>query len=132
LVPTVISLVADPPSVTTDETLSLLALGALGTGVAFNFYYRLIADVGATTASFSIYLIPIFSVALGWIVLDERVGWNALVGALLVIAGIALAQRAALPVGAGVATGESGGGSERDVDDARDVVMHPQEGPASH
>ena len=93
LVPTVLSLVTDPPTISANETFSLAALGALGTGAAFALYYRLIADVGPTTASFVTYLIPIFSVALGRFVLDERLGWNALVGAVLVIAGIALAER---------------------------------------
>lgn len=74
---------------------ALLALGALGTGFAYVIYYRLIADVGATTASFVTYLIPLFGAALGTIFLDEELGWNALVGALLVIVGIAIAERGA-------------------------------------
>lgn len=81
------------PSPDAEATLSMLALGALGTGLAYILYYRLVTDVGATSASFVTYLIPIFGAALGWIALDETLGWNALVGAALVIVGIAVAER---------------------------------------
>jgi drug/metabolite transporter (DMT)-like permease len=54
-----------------------------------------LADVGPTSTSFVTYLLPIFGVALGWLVLGERIGWNTFVGAALVIAGIAAAERAA-------------------------------------
>ncbi|MEA2435154.1 MAG: hypothetical protein QOG54_2611 [Actinomycetota bacterium] len=83
------------PSPGLSEILSVIALGVLGTGIAFVIYYRLIRDVGATTASLSIYLIPVFGAVLGRLVLDEKLGWNALAGAVLVVAGIALAEIAA-------------------------------------
>jgi drug/metabolite transporter (DMT)-like permease len=76
-------------------TISVLALGAVGTGLAYLLYYRLIEDVGATTASFVTYLIPIFGAVLGWAILDERIGWNVVAGAALVLGGIALAEHAA-------------------------------------
>jgi drug/metabolite transporter (DMT)-like permease len=76
------------------EVASVLALGVLGTGVAFYLYYRLIEDVGATSASFVTFLIPVFGVFLGWLVLGERIGPNALLGAGIVIGGITLAERA--------------------------------------
>ena len=86
------SLPAHVPALDPIPLLAIGALGAGGTGVVYIIYYRLIHDVGATTASFVTYLIPIFGVFLGWIVLDERLGWNALVGAVMIIAGIAVAE----------------------------------------
>ncbi|HEX2050693.1 MAG TPA: EamA family transporter [Actinomycetota bacterium] len=86
---------------------SLVALGVLGTGLAYVLYYRLIGDIGPTSTSFVTYLIPIFAVALGWIVLDEGVGWDTLVGALLVVAGIAIAEQAARSARAKAAATES-------------------------
>lgn len=82
---------------TLEAGASVFILGFFGTGLAYLLYYRLITDVGATTASFVTYLIPIFGAVLGWVALDERLGWNALVGAVMVIAGIAVAQRAPAP-----------------------------------
>jgi drug/metabolite transporter (DMT)-like permease len=88
----VIATVRTPPTLSAEAIVSTLFLGVLGSGVAYVLYYRLIADVGATTSSFVTYLIPIFGVALGAMLLDEELGLNVLVGAVLVIAGIALAE----------------------------------------
>lgn len=71
---------------------AMLVLGALGTGVAYLVYYRLIADVGPTTASTVTYLVPIVAVALGVAVRGEPIGWNDFAGAAVVIAGVAAAE----------------------------------------
>lgn len=71
---------------------SLLALGVLGTGLAFVTFYRLIERVGATNASMVTYLIPVVAVTAGSVVLGERLGIGALIGGTLVIAGIRLSQ----------------------------------------
>jgi len=86
---------ATPPDFGATATISVLALGSIGTGLAYLLYYRLIEDVGATTASFVTYLIPIFGAVLGWAILDERIGWNVVAGAVLVLGGIALAEHGA-------------------------------------
>jgi drug/metabolite transporter (DMT)-like permease len=86
------SLPAHAPVLAATPLLAIGALGTVGTGIAYIIYYRLIHDVGATTASFVTYLIPLFGVFLGWIVLGERLGWNALAGAVMIIAGIAVAE----------------------------------------
>jgi drug/metabolite transporter (DMT)-like permease len=72
--------------------LSLVGLGAVGTGIAYVMYYGLIHDVGATTASTVTYLIPLVAVTLGVIVLGEAVRWNDFAGAAVVITGIAVAE----------------------------------------
>jgi len=84
-----------PPTLSVGAIGSIGFLGVLGSGVAYMLYYRLIADVGATTSSFVTYLIPVFGVTLGAVLLDEELGLNVLVGALLVVAGIALAELSA-------------------------------------
>lgn len=75
-------------------TVLVVTLGVVNTALAYLFYYRLIADVGSTTASFVTYLIPVFGVFLGWLLLNERLEWNAFVGAAMVIAGIAVSELA--------------------------------------
>jgi drug/metabolite transporter (DMT)-like permease len=87
-----VDVVRTPPDLVLDATASVLALGLLGTGWAYVLYYRLIADIGATSASFVTYLIPIFGIALGAVVLSEKLGVNTIAGAILVIGGIALAE----------------------------------------
>lgn len=71
---------------------SLLLLGATHTGVAYHLYYRLIAEAGATSASMVTYLLPVVAVILGIVLLDEPLRWNAAVGAMVVLAGVALAE----------------------------------------
>ncbi|GIF65208.1 transporter [Asanoa ishikariensis] len=71
---------------------SILALGAVGTGLAFVLNMRNIQIVGATTASMVTYLIPIFAVVLGVLALDEHITWHQPVGALIVLVGVAVAQ----------------------------------------
>lgn len=83
------------PHVAAGPVLAVTALGAIGTGFAYILYYRLIEDVGATSASFVTYLIPVVGVVLGFIFRDERLGWNTLAGAVMVVGGIALAERGA-------------------------------------
>ncbi|MFE3854412.1 DMT family transporter [Streptomyces griseorubiginosus] len=69
---------------------AVTTLGILGTGVTFYLNYRLIADEGPTTAATVGYLLPVVSVALGAMVLDERVGLRVLTGMAVVLTGIAL------------------------------------------
>jgi drug/metabolite transporter (DMT)-like permease len=71
---------------------SILALGAVGTGLAFVLNMRNIKLVGATTASMVTYLIPVFAVILGVLALDEHITWHQPVGALVVLVGVAVAQ----------------------------------------
>jgi drug/metabolite transporter (DMT)-like permease len=71
---------------------SVLTLGAVGTGMAYLLYYRLIVEAGATTASMVTYLIPIVAVSLGVLALGEPVGWNLFAGAAVVILGVAVAE----------------------------------------
>lgn len=68
----------------------VLALGVLCSGVAYLLYFRLIGDIGAAPALTVTFLIPLFGVLFGWLILDEAVGWHTLSGAAVVIVGTAL------------------------------------------
>ncbi|GIJ30399.1 transporter [Micromonospora qiuiae] len=89
-------LVAGAPPVPTDLSprvlAAVLALGALGTGLAFVINLRNIRIVGATTAATVTYLIPVFAVLIGVAVLGERLTWHQPVGALIVLLGVAVSQ----------------------------------------
>jgi drug/metabolite transporter (DMT)-like permease len=73
--------------------LSLLALGVLGTALAFVIFYRLIAEVGAGRATLVTYLVPPLSLSYGALLLDERITLAAIVGLALILLGVGLAAR---------------------------------------
>lgn len=73
-------------------TLAVVALGALGTGLAVLLQYGLVNEVGPTTAQMVTYFIPVIATTAGVAVLGERLSWNTPVGALIVLAGAALTQ----------------------------------------
>ena len=73
--------------------MSVVALGVLGTALAFVIFYRLIAEVGAGRASLVSYLAPGVALAYGAIFLDEEIGWAAISGLALILAGVAIAGR---------------------------------------
>ena len=72
---------------------AIVALGALGTGLAFVVMGRLVSRVGATRAAFAIYLVPVVAMILGAVFRDEQVHLLSVVGIALVLAGAFLASR---------------------------------------
>ncbi|MDR3002644.1 MAG: DMT family transporter [Acidovorax sp.] len=74
-------------ALTPTVAIALLALGLLCTAWAYVLYFRLIADVGALKALTVTFLIPLFGVLWGWLLLDEAVGWaHAAGGGLIALA----------------------------------------------
>jgi drug/metabolite transporter (DMT)-like permease len=66
--------------------LCVLALGMVGTGLAYMLQFDVVRGAGATVSTTVTYLIPVVSVILGVVVLDEQLAWPQLLGALIVIA----------------------------------------------
>lgn len=73
--------------------IATLAVGVLGTGIAFYMMGVLVGSVGATRAAFQTYVIPVVALTLGVIFRDEVVAPLAIAGVGLVIAGALLASR---------------------------------------
>ena len=71
---------------------AVLALGVAGTGASYVLNYQLIADEGPTAASTATYLIPVVAVILGAFVLAEPVTWNLALGAITILAGVAISE----------------------------------------
>jgi drug/metabolite transporter (DMT)-like permease len=69
---------------------SLLLLTGLSTVLAFVIYYRVMERASATTMSVVTYLNPVVATILGTIILDERLGWNGLLGGGLILLSVAL------------------------------------------
>ncbi len=80
------------PTLTLGVLGAITGLGVLGTGTAYILYYRLLGEIGATRTSTVTYLIPVVAVTLGVVVLDEPLRASMLLGAAVVVAGVALVQ----------------------------------------
>lgn len=74
---------------------SVLALGLACTAAAYLLYFRLIAELGATSALTVTYLVPVFGV--GWAALfrGERITAGMIGGAFVVLVGVLLVTRSA-------------------------------------
>jgi drug/metabolite transporter (DMT)-like permease len=84
---------ARPAPVLTGRVVSAVALlGVAGTGLAYVWNTAIVNRWGATNASTVTYLTPLVGVVLGVVVLGEHASWNLPVGALVVIAGVVVAQ----------------------------------------
>jgi drug/metabolite transporter (DMT)-like permease len=73
--------------------IAVVALGVLGTGLAFVLMGHLVSRVGSTRASMATYLIPVVAVVLGAFFLGEPVHPMSVLGIGLVILGAVLASR---------------------------------------
>lgn len=76
----------------TDASAALLALGIIGTGVAYVLNYRIITDDGPVLASTVTYLLPVVAVLLGTTLLGESVTVQLAAGVAIVLAGVALVR----------------------------------------
>lgn len=82
---------------------ALLALGLLCTALAYVLYFRLIADVGPLKALTVTFLIPLFGVAWGWLLLGEPATLAHAAGGSLIGAALWLVLRPVPAVAAPVA-----------------------------
>ena len=73
-----------------EALFAVVWLGLLGSGLAYLGYFRILQNWGATRASMVAYLLPIYGIALGALVLQEPIAPSTLLGTALVIGGIAL------------------------------------------
>ena len=71
---------------------AVIAVGALGSGVAYLLYYRVLAIVGSAIGSSVTYITPVIAVALGVLLLNEQLHWYEPVGGMIVILGAAISQ----------------------------------------
>lgn len=85
------SLPGDVPGV--DAWGSILALGALGTGVAYILNLNVIRLAGHQTASTVTYVVPVFAVLFGVTLLGESLSWHEPAGGFLILLGVGLANR---------------------------------------
>jgi drug/metabolite transporter (DMT)-like permease len=90
---TVLAFVFERPlevPMTPNAIFAVIWLGVLGSGVAYLVFFRILGRWGATRTSMVAYLLPVYGIALGALVLNEPIDIRLLIGTALVIGGVAL------------------------------------------
>ncbi len=77
--------------------LAAAALAVFCTGIAYILYFRLIASAGPANAIAVTYLVPIFALAWGHLILDEAFSWTLLAACAVIFLGTALATGIVTP-----------------------------------
>lgn len=93
LVVAILALVFERPfevTITPEAWFAVVWLGLLGSGLAYLVFFRILGRWGATRTSMVAYLLPVYGIALGALVLNEPVDARLLIGTALVIGGVAL------------------------------------------
>ena len=72
---------------------SIAFLGLLATGATMVLWYMVLARVELSHLAYFVYLIPVFSVALSWLIVGETITAVQVLFAAVIIAGVAVAQR---------------------------------------
>ena len=75
---------------------SILVLAVFNTAFAFMVWFRLIHVAGATNTAQVTFVIPFVSILLGFLILDEQLGWNAALGLVFIILGLFVNRRPSL------------------------------------
>jgi drug/metabolite transporter (DMT)-like permease len=68
---------------------ALAGLGVIGTGFSLLLYFRLIANVGPTRTSTVTYLVPVWALLYGALLLGEGITARSVLGLVLILAGVA-------------------------------------------
>jgi drug/metabolite transporter (DMT)-like permease len=69
---------------------SLIALGSLGSGIAYLLFYYLVKEGSPEFASLVTYLVPAMAMVWGYFLLDEYISTNMIFGLILIFLGIYL------------------------------------------
>jgi drug/metabolite transporter (DMT)-like permease len=65
----------------------VVVFALLCSGIAYIIYYRLISDIGPTRALTVTFLIPVFAMGWGILLLGETITWSMALGAAIILAG---------------------------------------------
>jgi len=78
---------------TLESTLSLIYLGIVATGFAWWLRFKILAKNGIVFQTQVTYLIPIFGVIFGALILDEQITWKVLASLIIIMSGIYIVKK---------------------------------------
>ena len=72
--------------------LAMIFLAIFSTVIAYVWFADGILTIGAGKSALYVYLVPIFGIYSGYLLLDEKLGASLIVAFLLIVGGVVLAQ----------------------------------------
>ena len=81
------------PIPNTTEWISVAYLGIFSTVLTYVWFARGIDKIGATAASSYVFLVPVFGVLGGWLLLNESIGITMVLGFSMIVFGVREVQR---------------------------------------
>ena len=81
------------PEPSSAEWLTIAYLGIISTVLSYVLFAKGIEVIGPTAASSYVFLVPVFGVLGGWILLGEEIGASMLIGFVLIVVGVTEVQR---------------------------------------
>ena len=82
------------PAVDPWSLVSIVFLALLSTVLAYVWFAEGLKRIGPSRASTYVYLVPIFGILSGYLLLGEQLGWSLALALVLILSGVSLAQRA--------------------------------------
>ena len=76
-----------------ESTIALIYLGVFPTGIAWVLRFHILTKVGMVFQTQVAYLIPIFGVIFGYLIMDEQITWKVLASLIIIISGIYVVKR---------------------------------------
>ena len=81
------------PDPSTAEWLTIAYLGVVSTVLSYVLFAKGIEVIGPTAASSYVFLVPVFGVLGGWLLLGEEIGASMILGFVLIVVGVTEVQR---------------------------------------
>lgn len=81
------------PTIEWSSLLSIVFLALLSTVLAYVWFAEGVKRIGPSRTSTYVYLVPIFGILSGYLLLGEQLGWSLMIALVLILSGVSLAQR---------------------------------------
>jgi drug/metabolite transporter (DMT)-like permease len=83
----------DLANLTTNSTIAILILGVFGSGLAYIAWYDALQYLPANQAGVFLYIEPLVTMVMAFLILGEPVTWASMLGGAVIIAGVWMVNR---------------------------------------
>jgi len=89
----VLSEINQPSIISFESVLPILYLGLFPTALAFQLRYHITKKSGPVFLSYVAYLIPIFAIIWGFLLLSEDINYSSIIGIILILFGVYVGRK---------------------------------------